>query len=73
MKMPLDRPDADNTDPEVEKPSCRGRHRSKIGGIQAEVIHHPGLVAFPKADGPLDEGEHLRMVIVKWHPEDFQQ
>jgi len=69
--MPLHRPDADDADPEIEEPSCRGRHGVEIWGIQPEVIHHSGLVAFTEADRTLEEGEHLRMFILKRHPEDF--
>ncbi len=53
--------------------NCRteASHGVEIWGIQPEVIHHSGLVAFTEADRTLEEGEHLRMFILKRHPEDF--
>ena len=51
--------------------SCRGRHSVEIGGIQPEVIHHSGPVACTEADRTLEEGEHLRMFVLKRHPKDL--
>ena len=69
--MPLHRPNTDDAHPEVEEPPCRGRHGVEVRGIQPEVIHHPSPVACSEADRTLEEGEHLRMFILKRHPEDF--
>ncbi len=66
LEMPLHRPDADDADPEIEEPSCRGCHGVEIWGIQPEVIHHSGRVAFTEADRTLEEDEHLRMFIFNW-------
>src|SRR5712691_13231246 len=69
--MPLHRPDADDAHPEIEEPSCRGRHGGEIWGIQPEVIHHSSRVACTEANRTLEEGEHLRMFILTWHPKDL--